>query len=511
MINAYENLTQEKFISTLNERDFCIVNLNEKLSSIEFSNLQLKAELAQLKRMIFGSKSERFAPAEIPGQLSFDITLEEQPKVPEAISTIVEAHERKKKQKEKKHPLRMPFPESLPREITIIIPEGDLSEYKKIGEEITEILELVEAKIFVKRTVREKYARKDGEGVVIAELPPRLIDKGIFGVNLMGQIMIDKYVDHLPLYRQQLRIERAGVKVAYSTIVDVPRQIEPWINPLYDKLIEQVLESTYLQVDETPTPVLDRDKKHKTHKGYHWVYRSPQAKLVLFDYREGRGREGPREMLKDFMGFLQTDGYIVYDEFGNKNGVTLLGCMAHARRYFEKAKDNDSLRAEYVLSAIQKLYAVERIIREEEKTDEAILLLRKEESLPILKELEKWMKENIIQVRPTGSMGIAIAYSLSRWEKLTRYIYHAHLEIDNNLVENAIRPSVIGRKNYLFSGSHEGARRSAMMYSFFGSCKINNINPQEWFVDVLTRIPDTKISQLHTLLPNNWIPGTKAK
>ena len=313
------------------------------------------------------------------------------------------------------------------------------------------------------------------------------------------------------MYRQMGRFERCGVKLAYSTLVDVPRQVCPWLVSLYDEAKKQVLASSYLQADETPTPVLDRDKKQKTHKGYHWVYRSPQAKLVLFDYREGRGREGPREMLKNFKGHLQTDGYSVYDEFGNRDGITLVNCMAHARRYFEKAQSNDTLRAEHVLTEIQKLYAVERIIKDEQKSDEEILLLRKEESLPILQELEKWMKENIVLVRPTSPMGIAVAYCLSRWEKLTRYIYHAYLEIDNNLVENAIRPSVIGRKNYLFSGSHEGARRSAMMYSFFGSCKINNINPQEWFVDVLTRIPDTKISQLHTLLPNNWIPGTKTK
>ena len=334
MINAYENISRESLISELIFYKKTCEDLNEKFSSLEFANLQLKAELAQIKRMIFGSKSERFAPAEIPGQLSFDIGAPIQEAEKES-PVKVEEHERQKKQKEKKHPLRMPFPKELPRETTVITPEGDLSDYKKIGEEVTEELELIEAKLFVKRTVREKYARKDGQGVIIAELPSRLIYKGLFGINLIVQILIDKYVDHLPLYREMVRFDRMGVKLAYSTLADVPRQVCPWLEALYDELIKQVISSTYLQVDETPTPVLDRDKKQKTHRGYHWVYRSPQAGLVLFDYRQGRGGEGPREMLKKFIGFLQTDGYSVYDEFGKINGIILLGCMAHARRYFE--------------------------------------------------------------------------------------------------------------------------------------------------------------------------------
>lgn len=511
MINTYENLTKETLLNVVFEKDFCIKELNEKNASIEFACLQIKTELAQLKRMIFGSKSERFAPAEIPGQLSFDMGVEVNPEPEKDAPIKVEEHERQKTPKDKKHPLRMPFPASLPRETTIITPEGDLSDYKKIGEEVTEVLELIEAKLFVKRTVREKYARKDGEGVVIAELPARLIDKGIFGTSLIAQILIDKYVDHLPLYRQMNRFERSGMKLAYSTLADVPRQICPWLELLYDELIKQTLSSSYLQADETPTPVLDRSKKQKTHRGYYWVYRSPGAKLVMFDYREGRGREGPREMLKGFKGFLQSDGYAVYDEFEKIDGINLLNCMAHARRYFEQALDNDKERAEYVLTEIQKLYVIERIIKDENKSDEEILLLRKEKSLPVLQALEKWLKGNLTKVLPKSTIGKAVAYALPRWEKLSRYIYHAHLEIDNNLVENAIRPSVIGRKNYLFAGSHEGAKRSAMIYSFFGSCKINNINPQEWLVDVLNRIPDTKNTQLHTLLPNYWKPRSEVK
>jgi transposase len=253
--------------------------------------------------------------------------------------------------------------------------------------------------------------------------------------------------------------------------------------------------------------VLDSKVKEKAHRGFLWVYRSIEKRLVLFDYRKGRGKEGPQALLKNFSGFLQTDGYSVYEEFGLKKDIVLVGCMAHARRYFEKALDNDKERAEYFMQRIQQVYAVERKIKEEALQGEVITALRTTEALPLLQELKAWLKENIVQVLPQSPIGKAISYSLSRWKKLSEYIHHPQLEIDNNLVENAIRPTVLGRKNYLFSGSHEGAERAAMFYSFFGSCKMNGINPHEWLADVLVKISDTKSSELHTLLPNAWKRG----
>lgn len=276
------------------------------------------------------------------------------------------------------------------------------------------------------------------------------------------------------------RFQRSGVKFAYSTLVDVPRQIGSLLELLYNELIKQVLSSKYLQADETPHPVLDSKVKEKTHRGFLWVYRSVEQRLILFDYRQGRGREGPKKLLEKFCGFLQTDGYNVYDEFGSRKDITLVGCMAHARRYFEKALDNDKTRAQYFMDKIQDVYALERTIKESNLKGEAVVALRMEKSKPVLNELELWLKESIIQVTPLSPIGKAVAYSLSRWKKLTEFLGHSFLEIDNNLVENAIRPTVIGRKNYLFSGSHEGAKRSAMFYSFIGSCKMNGINPDEW-------------------------------
>lgn len=487
--------------------------LKEKLSQLEvqFNQSQSKAvflqyQLDELRRMIFGAKSERFVTPVIPGQLNLEMDIKKEEAIETADTIVVDSHERKKNKKKENHPLRQPFPLSLPREEIIIYPQGynASSIEQPIGEEVTEVLEEIPGKFFVKRYRRLKFAKKEEGGVVIGDLPSRPIEKGLFGELLLTRILIDKYCDHLPLYRQQQRFFRAGIKIAYSTLVDVPRQLCKLLDPLNLELKKQTLTGKYLQIDETPHPVLDPNVKGKTHRGFLWVYRSVEQRLVLFDYCPGRGKEWPREILKNYKGFIQTDGYPVYNEFEHHPDITLIGCMAHARRYFEKASDNDQARSEFFMMRLQQVYAVEQEIRDENKTDAEILMIRKEQSLPVLNELEIWLKENSIQTTPATPIGKAIGYSLARWKKLTAYIHHPFLEIDNNLVENAIRPTVLGRKNYLFSGSHEGAQRSAMIYSFIGSCKMNDVNPQEWFADILLKLPDTKSSELYKLLPNYW-------
>jgi len=487
----YENLSKEELIDR-------VITLEANLSRLN----SLEAELIQIKRMIFGSKSERFVAQENPSQLSL---LDVSPKTEEIKKVPVPAHSRTKK--ESKKPSRNSFPEHLERVVKTIYPEGfdENATAPRIGEEITEVLNYIPGKLIVEQTIRPKYKTQENK-IVIAELPARPIAKGLFGIALIVRILIDKYVDHLPLYRQNERFKREGVTIADSTLGDVPRQVAELMLLLYQELIKQVIASGYINADETPTPVMDPKKKGKTHRGYHWVYYSPHEKLVLFDYRTGRGREGPEEVLKNFNGFLQTDGYAVYDGFESNDAITLVGCMAHARRYIEQALMSDRERAEHVMQLIQKLYATERTIRESESplSGQQIVALRQAESKPALDEIKSWLDEHLNIVTPTSPLGKAISYMYARWNKLTVYINHAHLNIDNNLVENAIRPTVIGRKNYLFSGSHEGAERSAMFYSFLGSCKMNGINPEEWLADVLKKLPETKSSQLYTLLPNHW-------
>lgn len=324
-------------------------------------NLQLKDELAQLKRLVFGSRHERFVPSIPQEQLALGLAAEKIaiPAVA-AVQTIVYSRKQKRETTEKIQTGRMKLPADLPREQVILEPQEDVSGMKKIGEEITEELERIPGKLFVRQYVRPKYAKPQGEGVVIAELPVRPIDKGIPGPGLLAQIVIDKYTDHLPIHRQLQRFEREGMKLSSSTLTDWISATCALLEPLYDTLKKKALSVDYLQVDETPIKVLDKNKKGTTHRGYHWVYHAPIERLVVFDYREGRGREGPNEILKDFKGHLQTDGYAVYEDFDKKACITLLNCMAHARRKFDEAKDNDLAKAEYALVEIQKLYAVER-------------------------------------------------------------------------------------------------------------------------------------------------------
>ncbi len=463
-------------------------------------HINLRHELDQLKRLVFGPRHERFIPTTPQEQLSLGLPVEaKQPAVEVAVQTI--AYTRKQKETaEKVNTGRMKLPAGLPREKVVLEPTEDVSGLKKIGEEVTEELERIPGKLFVRQYVRPKYAKAQGEGVVIAELPSRPIDKGIPGPGLLAQIVIDKYTDHLPLHRQQQRLEREGIKLPSSTLSGWIGATCDLIAPAYESLKQEVLSSDYLQVDETPIKVLDKNKKGTTHRGYYWVYYSPLKRMVLFDYREGRGREGPTEMLKGFKGHLQTDGYAVYEQFNIKD-VTLLNCMAHARRKFEEAKDNDLARASYALTEIQKLYAVERHARSENLSFEDRLALRQQQSVPTLHALKAWMLENYRDVAPKSTIGKALYYSLERFDKLMLFTTDGKLEIDNNWVENAIRPVAVGRKNYLFAGSHNGAMRAAMLYSFLGTCKRNEINPFEWLRSLLDKIPTHPINRISELIP----------
>ena len=456
------------------------INYKEKYEELYMEHLNLRHELDQLKRLVFGSRHERFVPSTPQEQLA--LGLEASRSCPQTISPApvqtIEYTRTKRTSTEKVNTGRMKLPDDLPREEVLLEPDQDVSGLTMIGKEITEELERIPGKLFVRQYIRPKYALPNGEGVVIADLPARPIDKGIPGPGLLAQIVIDKYTDHLPIHRQQQRFEREGIKLPSSTLTDWIAATCALLDPLYEALKREVLSSDYLQADETPIKVLDKSKKGTTHRGYHWVYHAPLKRMVLFDYREGRGREGPEDCLKRFAfkGWLQTDGYAVYEQFNTKE-ITLLNCMAHGRRKFDEAKDNDSARASYVLAEMQKVYAIEREARQSKLSYDERLKLRQERSVPILKELRSWMIENYKAVVPKSPIGQALHYCLERWDKLVVFTTNGKLEIDNNMVENAIRPVAVGRKNYLFAGSHNGAQRAAMLYSFLGTCKINDINP----------------------------------
>ncbi|MDD2529293.1 MAG: IS66 family transposase, partial [Lentimicrobiaceae bacterium] len=263
----------------------------------------------------------------------------------------------------------------------------------------------------------------------------------------------------------------------------------------------KMLSTDYLMADETPIPVQTRDKPGATHKGYHWVYYDPGNKLVLFDYQKTRGREGPDELLKNFVGFLQTDAYTAYNNLRNRANIIQMACMAHARRKFEHALNNDPALATEALVMFGKLYEIERDAREQNLSHDDIKALRQEKSLPVLHQMEAWLKEKMNLVLPKSAIDQAIAYTLGLWPRLTRYIEQGRFNIDNNLTENSIRPVALGRKNYMFAGSHDAAQHAAIVYSLLATCKINNVEPFEWLSKTLSQISDHPANQLHKLLP----------
>jgi hypothetical protein len=347
--------------------------------------------------------------------------------------------------------------------------------------------------------------------VLIAPLPDFTIEKGMAAPGLLAQIIVDKFCDHLPIYRQIKRYQRQGVKLAASTISGWMEATAALVEPLGTELKRQVLQGGYVQADETPLPVLDGETRGAAHRGFLWAYHSPPHQLIFYDYQPGRSKKGPVALLKDFNGYLQTDGYGAYDtaDIGGRLGIILMHCMAHARRYFEKALATDKDRAEYFLREVQKLYAIERRCREENFSPEQILSVRKEKAVPVLESLHQWLKEQYNPHVPTGPIEKAIAYALKRWDKLSLYTREARLQFDNNLIENAMRGPVLGRKNFLFAGSNEGGKRLALFYSIMESVKKQQLNPWEYLRDILQRMPTTKTSQLRSLLPDQWKPLEK--
>lgn len=335
-------------------------------------------------------------------------------------------------------------------------------------------------------------------------LPPRPIEKGIAGPGLLAHILISKYVDHLPLYRQLQQFRREGIRLPPSTLDGWVKSSCRLLMPLAEALKGEVMEVSYLMADETPIRVQDRHKKGKTHQGYYWVYYDPLMPKAYFDYRKSRSRAGPNDLLSHFEGFLQTDAYNGYDEIIRRKEVTPVGCMAHARRKFFDAQNNDPVRADWMLKVIKRLYKIEHQAKEAALSYPERHRFRKEQAGPILLEMKRWLDKEVLNVLPKSAIGKAIGYMLNQWSKLENYLLDGRLEIDNNLVENAIRPVALGRKNYLFAGSHDGAKRAAVIYSLLATAKAHEVNCFEYLKDVLTRISDYPYRQIADLLPDNW-------
>jgi transposase len=504
METSLDRLSKKQLIALLGERERTIEARDRALREKEEEASYLKYLVEKFKRLAFGQKRERFEGNKDQMSLPFEAPAEKQE---EQAALFEQKVEQVRKRKKSSHRGRLPLPGHLPVEETEIYPEGDLSDMVCIGKEVTDELDFIPAKYFIRRYIRYKYAPKDRnieKGIRIGELPCRIIDRGIPSAGLLAHILVGKYMDHLPLYRQMQQFKRENIPIAASTIEGWARQGLERLEPLYDCLLEDTKAMGYLQADETTIRVLENPGNKSCHLGYYWVYHSPLDGTVLFDYRPTRAAKNVENMLKDFRGYLQTDGYPGYTKTGARKDVTHLACWAHARREFFEAIPNDEKTAQRALTYIGQLYDVEREAREKGLDPEARKALRLGRSLPVINEMAAWMKEQLGNVKPKEAIGKAILYSVNRWSELSNYLYDGRLEIDNNQIENALRPVALGRKNYLFAGSHASAQRAAMIYSFFAICKKQEVNPYEWLKYTLENIMQINHKNVRDLYPQNF-------
>ena len=406
------------------------------------------------------------------------------------------------------HNGRNPLPLHIRREEIILEPTQDITGLTPVSQQITEVLEYKVGELFIKKYIRPEYIKPTQDGTqamrVIAVLPSMPIDKCIAGPSLLAYLMVSKFVDHLPIHRLLQMFLRQKVVIDAATVCGWLKAVGILIELLYDALRQEVLNTHSLGIDETPLKVIDKNKKGTTHQGYYWVYYNTLNNLVLFKYQPGRDGGFPKEMLNGYKGHIHVDGYGGYTQFENTTDIIVSNCWAHARRKFIDAQKFDNAKASEVLTLIAQLYGVEKHCRENHFTSDQIKQARQQQSVPILAAIELVLKTQLTTSLPNSPLGKAIQYTLSRWNKLNVYTQEGFLPIDNNLVENSIRPIAIGRKNWLFAGSHEAAQRSAMLYSLFATCKLHNIDPMQWLTEVLAKIKDHPINKIKELLPQNY-------
>lgn len=461
---------------------------------------------------MFGTKSERFISEQSSDQLNLFGERDTENPAEEPEEEI--SYKRKKKKKNKAKRI-VELPSHLRREVEVIEPELNPAQtnFRKIGIEVTETLEYTPGDFYVRRIERPKYVivkqnhqqEEADEKIVIAEMPTQVIPRGNAGASLLAFILVAKYVDHLPFYRQRMIFRRSEVDIAPSTIGGWMNQSCQLLEGLYHLLVDQMQQSSYLQADESPIKVQDKHKKGATHQGYMWVYHDPVCKNVVFQYDPSRSQRVPANFFVGMDAMVQTDGYKAYNvlEKHQNKSITLMACMAHARRKFDQALDNDQATAEKALHYFQHLYTIEQEAREQNLSYDQRKQLRHEKAQPILDQFHLWLQEVKGGPLPKSKIAIAVNYTLDLWNRLQKYTQDGRYEIDNNFVENTIRPLALGRKNYLFAGSHDAAQRAAMIYSLFASCKANGLNPYKWLKDVLQVISDHKVNKLYELLPSS--------
>lgn len=475
-------------------------------ATIKAANLKIQAltlELAHHRRIRFGNKSEAFSPEQRElFQETWDTDLGAIEAEVDAQSEALTANRPKRARAG-----RQPLPEHLPRVEYRHEPDSCTcaacgKNLVKIGEDISEQLDVEPARFFVRRHIRPQYACRGCETVSAAAIPPAVIDGGMAAVGLYVWVIIGKYVDHLPLYRLEQIAARDGVILSRSTLAEWVGRIGVALQPLADRLAALLRERTVLHADETPLAQLDPGKG-KTQRAYLWAYRSNQLEtgppIVVFDYRGSRAGRHAQDFLGDWRGHLMVDDFSGYKALF-ANGVTELGCLAHARRkYFDLNAAEPNAIAREALERIKALYAIEDCGRELDI--EGRTQLRQEQAKPLLASMHDWLRQSRLTVANGGGTAKAIDYSLKRWAALSRYATDGRLPIDNNPVENAIRPIAIGKKNWLFVGSERAGKRAAAMQSLLATAKLNGLDPAAWLRETLEALPTCRNSQIDSLLP----------
>ena len=481
----------------------------EQLASRDNEIEHLKLLIAKLRRMQFGRKSEKLDREIAQLELRLDELEATQAEkaapsqTPAAAIPTVSAAK----------PARRPLPEHLPREVKKYPPKQKAcpdcgGELKHLGEDISEILEYIPAHFKVIQQVRPKLACACCERIVQAQAPSRPIERGIAGPGLLAHVLVSKYCDHLPLYRQSEIYAREGVELERSTLADWVGGTSALLAPLVEALRRHIMAANKLHADDTPVPVL-APGNGKTKTGRLWTYvrddrpagdTTPAA--VWFAYTPDRKGEHPQAHLSNFTGTLQADGYAGFDQIYEAGRIQEAACWAHVRRkFYDLHAAHKSLVAAEAMQRIGALYEIEKDIRGRppEQRREA----RATRARPLLESLKQWLEETLCKLSRKSDTALAVRYALGRWEALLRYVDDGRIEIDNNAAERALRTVALGRKNYLFAGSDAGGERAAAIYSLLGTAKLNDINPEAYLRDVLTRIADHPINRIEELLPWN--------
>lgn len=498
-------------VSSLKVRDQQVVTLNAK-------NAKLSHELAILKRLKFAAQSEKFTSEQ--RQLFAETFDEDAAAV--ALEFSVPVSDMPEAVKAKAKPKRTALPAELPRTEIRHEPNSTTCTcgctLHRMGEEVSEKLDYVPGTFTVERHIRGTWACRDCEAIVQAPMPAHVIDKGLATAGLIAHVGVSKFADHIPLYRQSGMFARAGLELSESTLGGWIGQTGEQLKPIVAAYKAWLLEQPVLHADETPMPMLWPDQERgKTHQAYLWAYASTQlsqAKAVIYDFCLGRGGRHAQSFLGDgWQGSLVCDDHAGYNRLF-KQGITEAGCLAHARRKFYPLwQDHGSPIAKTALAYFAKLYEADHQAIHEPNSDAARyrppderLRLRQTHVKPIALQMHEWLNQQLLLLTPGNSTANAINYTLSRWKAHTRFIDDPHLPVDNNWVENQIRPLALGRKNYLFIGSQRAGERAAAWMTLIRSAKLNGHEPWAYMKDLLERLPTTKDKDIATLFPHNWKP-----